>query len=144
MKVERSALLPYSASEVYAVIKDVRSYPEFLNWCSDVVLLDESDVRQVAELKIAYKRLRFSFSTANQLVQDQSISMQLLSGPFKDLRGEWLIQPLGESACKIALYMNFTFDNPITHRLFGKVFQQVVSAQIEAFQKRTEYLYGTL
>ncbi len=142
MKVERSALLPYSASQIYAVIKDVRSYPEFLNWCSEVVLHDQSDTKQVAELKIAYSKLRFSFTTANELMENRSISMRLVSGPFKELNGQWQIQPLDELACKVTLQMDFTFDNPITHRLFGGVFQKIVGTQVEAFQKRTEHLYA--
>ena len=141
MNVQRSALLPYSAAQIYAVIKDVRSYPEFLNWCSAATVHEEHAHSQVAELTISYGKLHFSFSTENTLVEDQSLSMQLVSGPFKDLNGEWQIQALGESACKVTLQMNFTFDNPITHRLFAKVFQKVVTAQVDSFQKRAEVIY---
>ena len=34
--VSRSALVPYSASDMFALVADVESYPDFLPWCSDV------------------------------------------------------------------------------------------------------------
>jgi len=142
MIVQRTALLPYSASQIYAVICDVRSYPEFLNWCSSVKVLQESDHNQVAELNIAYGKLKFSFSTENNLTPTELIEMRLVAGPFKDLSGQWSIRPLGDQACKVSLEMRFTFDNPITHKLFAKVFHSVVSKQVDAFHKRANQVYG--
>jgi len=141
MNVQRSAILPYSATQMYAVISDVRAYPEFLNWCKDATLLEQAASTQVAKLSIAYGRLKFSFTTENALVPDEQISMQLVAGPFKDLSGKWLIQTLNDSACKVSLSMDFTFANPITHGLFSKVFQSVVSEQVDAFQKRADDVY---
>lgn len=141
MNVQRSALLPYSAAQMYAVINDIRSYPEFLNWCDEVIVLDEDFNSVEAELKIAYGHLKISFATQNLLIPNESISMSLISGPFKKLSGKWLLQELGDEACKVSLAMDFTFENPITHRLFGKVFKTVVSAQVDAFRKRAEYIY---
>lgn len=144
MNVQRSALLPYSAAQMYHIVKDVRAYPEFLQWCTDVVMHEESETSQTAELKINYGRLRFSFTTSNILVEGESLAMTLVSGPFKDLSGQWVLEPLGEAACKVSLQMNFTFDNPITHRLFGRVFKSVVGAQVDAFESRADLVYGKL
>ena len=43
-KVHRSALLPYTPAQMYALVTDVRSYPEFLPWCtSSDILADDGD-----------------------------------------------------------------------------------------------------
>ena len=34
-KVSRSALVPYSAAQMYELVKDVEQYPSFLPWCND-------------------------------------------------------------------------------------------------------------
>ena len=34
-KVNRSALVPYSAAQMFALVKDVEAYPAFLPWCND-------------------------------------------------------------------------------------------------------------
>jgi len=34
-KVSRSALVPYTAAQMFALVKDVENYPAFLPWCND-------------------------------------------------------------------------------------------------------------
>ncbi len=142
MNVSRSALLPFSARQIYQVIADVRSYPLFLNWCDDMSVVSESDEEMVAKLFISYGKLKFSFSTRNQMIEDQSVSMSLVDGPFSALDGKWEIQRLGESACKVSLIMDFKFESSVTQRLLGGVFKNVIAAQLDAFQKRANDLYG--
>ena len=36
--VSRSALVPYSAEQMYVLVEDVESYPDFLPWCGGAVL----------------------------------------------------------------------------------------------------------
>lgn len=142
MKVSRSALLPYSAHQMFDVVSDVRSYPGFLNWCQGMQIISEDANEIVAKLMIAYGKLDFSFTTKNTMVKDQSIQMSLVDGPFSSLGGEWTIQALNEEGCKVSLEMDFEFDSVITHKLFSKVFQSVIVAQLEAFQQRAKQLYG--
>jgi len=142
MKVSRSAILPYSAEKMYDVVADIRSYPGFLNWCDNMQIISETADEVVAKLMISYGKLKFSFTTRNQMRKDESITMNLVDGPFSDLTGLWTIQKLNDNASKVSLEMDFTFDNPITHKLFGQVFQKVISAQLDAFQSRAEQLYG--
>ena len=142
MNVSRSALLNYSADKMYSVISDVGAYPSFLNWCSGVQVISESDDEMVAKLLVAYSKLNISFTTRNLLSKNESISMTLVDGPFSRLDGRWQIQDLGQSASKVSLEMDFDFDNVIAQKLFGRVFQSVIAAQLDAFQKRAHALYS--
>lgn len=142
MKVSRSSLLPYSAAKMYDVVADVRSYPGFLNWCDNMQIISETPDEVIAKLMISYGKLDFSFTTRNKMVKYQSVEMSLVSGPFKELNGQWTILSLNENASKVSLEVDFMFDNPITHKVFGKVFHKIISTQLDAFQKRAEALYG--
>jgi len=142
MNVSRSALLPYSAAQMYDVIADVRSYPGFLNWCQGMEVLSENDEEVVAKLLIAYGKLNFSFTTRNRMSVNRSVTLNLVDGPFSDLQGQWSVQELSHEACKVSLDMNFTFESKITQNLFGRVFKNVIAAQLDAFQKRADQLYG--
>lgn len=142
MKVSRSSLLPYSAAKMYDVVADVRSYPGFLNWCENMQIISESPDEVVAKLIISYGKLNFSFTTRNKMQKNQSVEMALVDGPFSELNGQWTILSLDDNACKVSLEVDFMFDNPITHKVFGKVFHKIISAQLDAFQKRAELLYG--
>ena len=39
--VHKSVLVPYSADEMYALVADLESYPQFLPWCSDARILSQ-------------------------------------------------------------------------------------------------------
>ncbi|MFT6407961.1 MAG: ribosome-associated toxin RatA of RatAB toxin-antitoxin module [Arenicella sp.] len=142
MNVSRSALLPYNVKQMYDVIADIRSYPDFLNWCSGAHMVSESREELVAKLVIAYGKLKFSFTTRNIMFEHQTINMSLVEGPFSTLSGQWVLQELSDSACKVSLEMDFHFESIITQKLFGRVFQSVIAAQLDAFQNRAEQLYG--
>jgi len=142
MKVSRSALLPFSAPKMFNIITDVGSYPDFLNWCSGAELLEESANKIVAKLSISYVKLGFSFTTQNKMRLNESVHISLVDGPFSSLEGLWTVTSLNESACKVSLDMQFAFDNAVTHKLFGTVFQKVIATQLDAFQNRAKQLYG--
>jgi len=142
MKVSRSALLPYSAAQMYGVIIDVGSYPEFLNWCHGAEIVSESTNEVVAKLVIRYGKLDFSFITRNTMRRDESVMINLVDGPFSSLQGFWNIQALTNKACKVSIDMAFSFESKLTQKVFGRVFQKVISAQLEAFQKRAEHIHG--
>jgi len=142
MNVSRSALLPFSARQMYQVITDVGAYPEFLNWCDGVEIISESEDEMLAKLIISYGKLKFEFSTRNTLILDQSVTMSLVNGPFSSLDGQWQIQNLNDEACKVELVMDFNFESGFMQRIFGRVFQSVIAAQFDAFQKRAKDLHG--
>ncbi len=143
MKVSRSVLVPYSAEKMFDVVSDIRSYPGFLKWCENMEIISETSDEVVAKLMISYTKLNISFTTRNQIVKNESIIMNLVDGPFSSLTGKWLIQKLDDNACKVSLEMDFMFDRAITQKLFGRVFQNVISDQVDAFHKRAEQLYGS-
>jgi len=143
MKVSRSTLLPYSAEKMFDVVADIRSYPGFLKWCDDMQIISENAEEVVAKLMISYAKLNFSFTTRNKMKKNESITMNLVDGPFSSLTGQWTIQALSDEACKVSLEMDFMFDSKITDKLFGRVFENIINDQIDAFQKRAAQLYGS-
>ena len=65
--VERSALVTYTASQMFALVNDVARYPEFLPWCMGARVEDVSAVERIAALKVARGVLQTEFTTRNTL-----------------------------------------------------------------------------
>ena len=72
-RIQRSALLPYSAAALYTLINDVPSYPQFLPWCSASEVLEQRDDFMRAALMIAKGKLSQRFVTKNTLVPKKSL-----------------------------------------------------------------------
>ncbi len=141
-RIQRSALLPYSAAALYTLINDVPSYPQFLPWCSASEVLEQRDDFMRAALMIAKGKLSQRFVTKNTLVPNQSISMALEEGPFSQLQGTWEFKALGGKACKISLDLEFDYAGPIIKATLGPLFTQAANTMVDAFCQRAKELYG--
>ena len=142
-KVSRSALLMYSAQEMYQLVNDVNAYPEFLPGCSETtVLLNQINLMK-ASIKVSKAGISQTFVTENTLIEGQSISMKLLEGPFKHLSGGWTFTALDEQACKVSLDLEFEFSNSIVKLAFGRVFHELIGSMVKSFSNRAKTVYGT-
>ncbi len=141
-QISRSALVMYSAKQMFELVNDVDAYPQFLPNCSDAKVISQSKASMTASVEIAKAGLRKWFTTENTLTEDARIDMKLLDGPFKKLTGGWRFTPLDEHACKVSLELEFEFKNKLVEMAFGKVFNEVANNMISAFTKRAKLTYG--
>lgn len=141
-KVNRSALLGYSARQMYDLVVDIESYPEFLNWCSGARIIERGEGQVVASIDISFKGLHRSFTTRNYVDGGSSVRIELVDGPFRTLNGIWRFIELDADSCKIELDLEFDFSTAFVARLVGPVFSQIANRQLDAFQRRAEQVYG--
>ena len=141
-RVSRHALLPYSAAQMYAIVNDVEAYPRFLPWCSGASILDQRENQMTARVEVEKGGLRQSFTTRNDLVENQSIQLNLVDGPFSRLRGRWRFQDLGSDGCKVSLDLSFSFRSRLVAATFGAIFSVAASQMVDAFCKRADVVYG--
>ncbi|MGH8127871.1 MAG: type II toxin-antitoxin system RatA family toxin [Gammaproteobacteria bacterium] len=141
-EIHRSALVPYSAEEMFGLVNDVKTYPDFLPWCrdADVKVIDETTLE--AELEFARSGLHRRFTTRNHLEPGQSIRMELLRGPFRELSGCWHFQPLGLGGSKVVLDLRFQFASRLLEAVFAPVFAEVMNSLVDAFVERAHTLHG--
>jgi len=141
MKVSRSALLPFSAEQMFSLVDDVERYPAFLPWCSGTAVPRRDADTTCATLHINYRGIRQSFSTENRKQFPVRMTMHLVEGPFRSLDGEWRFTPLGDGACKIDFQLQYEFSSKLLEKLVGSVFGYIASTMVDAFQQRAEQLY---
>ncbi|MDH3748094.1 MAG: type II toxin-antitoxin system RatA family toxin [Gammaproteobacteria bacterium] len=141
-KVSRSALVPHSASEMFALVDDIESYPQFLPWCSAATVHERDESVVDATLKLESSGFSKSFTTRNTLRRDEAISLALLGGPFRHLDGGWRFQQLGDDGCKVSLNLEFEFESLVTDLVFGRVFEEICTSLVDAFTERAKTIYG--
>lgn len=140
--VDRSSLVGYSAEQMYALVEDIESYPQFLPWCSDAVVSVREGPRTVATMHINFCGIREQFTTDNVNEPDRMIAMELVSGPFRHLQGHWRFTPLAEDACKIEFRLEYEISSRLLQRVIGPVFQHIANSFMDAFVRRAEQMHG--
>lgn len=141
--VKRSVVVPYRQHQMFELVNDVDSYPEFVPACVDshVTPVDENEVE--ATLKFARGGIHKSFTTRNRLTPYERIDIELINGPFHHLEGFWYFDAVDENQCKIELDLEFEFAGRWLSMAFGPVFHQVANKLVDVFCKRAEVVYGT-
>ncbi len=140
--VQKSALVPHSAAEMFALVDDIERYPQFLPWCGGTRVLSRDALTTVATIDINYLGIRQSFTTANLKQGSKSMQITLREGPFKELEGAWHFAPLGRDGCKVSLRLDYAFANAVLDAAVGPVFGMIANTMIERFVERAAALYG--
>jgi len=140
-KVEKSALVPFSAQAMFDLVADVERYKEFLPWCSDSQLVSRAEHKLCGRIEVSRLGITQAFSTCNELDPPGRMGIALHEGPFKRLQGEWRFVELRENACKVMLTLEFEFSGKLIDAAFGKVFHQVANSLVESFVKRAQEVY---
>lgn len=145
-EVIRSALVPHTPEQMFALVEDVERYPEFLPGVVDASLQQSSDTQQLGTLEMERAGIRERFTTRNTLVRPGRIGMQLVDGPFRTLEGEWTFVPILENGVvrgtKVGLAIRFEFRNPLTSMLLSRSFEGIFASLIDSFTQRARGVYG--
>ena len=141
-QISRTALVPYSAEQLYHLVNDVQSYPQSLPGCTGSRILDSAPGQMTAAVDVPKPRIGKAFSTRNQLTSNQSILMNLVDGPFKKLIGGWKFTPLSQEACRIEFHLDFEFTNKLIELAFGRVFKELAANMVQAFTVRAKEVYS--
>jgi len=141
-KVSRSALVPYSAEQMYSLVEDVDSYPSFLPWCNDVDVHFREDNVVEATLKLHRGKVSKRFRTRNTMHPVQSMQLELVDGPFRYLSGGWNFRQLGDDGCKVSFYLEFEFESQALDLMIGAFFEGTCNSLVDAFTQRAAEIYG--
>ena len=139
-------VLPYTAAQMYDLVADVASYPQFLPWCSAARIRSRTPEGEVevmlADLVISFKVFREKFGSRVTLKPvENSIDTEYLDGPFKYLKSTWDFKDV-EGGCEVAFFVDFEFKNAILQGVIGVVFNEAMSRIVRAFEARAADLYS--
>jgi ribosome-associated toxin RatA of RatAB toxin-antitoxin module len=140
--VKRSAIVPFSAAQMFHLVNDIESYPLYLPWCRDAIILSRTPNEVRAQLHIARGGLRHSFSTLNRLHEHHQIEVNLLEGPFRHLKGLWNFEDKKEGGSFVSIDLEFLLSNRLLDLALGPVLEGIAGDFIQAFCHRAQDIYG--
>jgi coenzyme Q-binding protein COQ10 len=139
--------LPYTATQMYALVADVASYPKFLPWNSAARIRSRTPIAgggevMEADLVISFKVFRERFGSRVTLWPDQQkIDTEYLDGPFKHMKSTWAFRDV-DGGCEVEFFVDFEFRNALLQGIIGVVFNEAMQRVVRAFERRALELYG--
>ncbi|XVN42657.1 MAG: type II toxin-antitoxin system RatA family toxin [Candidatus Rickettsia vulgarisii] len=138
----QTKILSYDTKELFNLVLNVESYPEFIPWCEAARVISKNDNQIIAELVIKLKAFiekyqsNITFNSSNQLF---TIEVEAISGPFKYLKNSWKFSKI-DIGTKVEFFINFQMKLTILDTLVGMFFGEATKKMIDAFEKRAQSL----
>jgi ribosome-associated toxin RatA of RatAB toxin-antitoxin module len=140
--VSRSALIGYSAQQMFDLVNDIEQYPQFMQGCRSARVISKSDKELVGELSLAKAGVTQTFVTRNSLIAPSRIEMRLEEGNFSKFSAVWQFEALTEAACKVSFEMEFEFKYGLVDLAVGKLLSGSANNLVDALVYRAKLVYG--
>jgi|APFre7841882630_1041343.scaffolds.fasta_scaffold73137_2 coenzyme Q-binding protein COQ10 len=143
----------FSADDMFALVKDVESYPKFVPLCEAMRIRKRSSVADgieiiIAEMQVGFKAICERFAsrvTCNS--NKREILVEYIDGPFRKLENRWSFhdEPPTEngSPCSVVdFYIYYEFRSRALGLVMGAMFDSAFHKYADAFVKRAAEIYG--
>ncbi len=135
--------LPYTPEQMFDLVADVGKYQEFTPWCiASRINRVESESVFYADLVVGYKMFRERFTSKVVLDRPNSLHIEYLKGPLKNLKNNWVFIRQPDNSCVIDFTVEFEFSNVALQALANMFFNEVVKRMVGSFEMRAKELYG--
>ncbi len=139
--VSRSAIVPFSAAQMYELVNNTKEYPNFVPWCSQSREQDLSATQKNATLFFSRGAIKTSFTTQNTLKPNEEILLELVDGPFSHLLGVWKFIDIDGDGSRVQLELEFELSNRILKIALESFFSQICDRLVSSFVQRANDVY---
>ena len=139
-EMHRSALVPYSAEQMFDLIEQVEHYPEFVPWCTRTQLIERSDEMVAATVEVGWRDLHVRVTTRNEKRRPDWMAIHMQDGSFRHFFGEWKLLPLGTLGCRIDFSLRYELALH-SEKLAGPLIDRAANQMVDAFVRRAEAVY---
>lgn len=134
--------VPFTATQMHALVADVAAYPQFLPWITDTKVRPLHPDAFQAEVTVGYGLLSLQYTSCVTLTPPHHILTHSRSSALKHLENRWSFEEVGPQQCRIDFFIDFDFTQPLFQHALNAVFGQVSQAMVRAFEKRAEKVYS--
>ena len=140
--INKSRIIPYLAKDMYSLVANVKSYPEFVPYCSDSDIVSDTNDIVTAYIELSFHGIRKKITTKNTMILNEKIMMKLVDGPLSFLEGSWNFSGVNETNSKIELSISYEVLGFGYATIFETVIGTVSDQILMSFVKRAKDIYG--
>lgn len=118
---------------IFNLINDIESYPNYLPWCTKTEVTEKSTNLIIGRIFISKSLINWNFSTKNTIKTNESISLELIDGPFESLTGKWLFYPINDFNTRVSLSINYKFKSSIIELSIEPIFSSIMNSILKSF-----------
>jgi coenzyme Q-binding protein COQ10 len=140
--------LPYTPRQLFDLVADIETYPEFLPWCVAARIRERTGDEVLADLVVGNRIFRERFTSKVTLdAGDGShenpprIDVEYVAGPMQHMENHWVFRP-ADGGTELDFHVDFEFRSRILQAAITSLFNEVTRRMVGAFGERAGALYG--
>lgn len=134
--------LPYTASQLFDLVADVESYPQFLPGVLECSIRRRHDHSIDVRMTIGIGPLRKRFSSVGLLQRPQRIDITSDDAMFERFAQSWVFTPAAAGGTDVSYRVDFQFRSRLLQVVMGASLAERTAATMIAFERRAHRLYG--
>ena len=136
----REEIIDHPAKKLFDIVIDIESYPEYIPWCTQMVVNKRKSDEIYADMYVQYKFIltqKFG-SHVKFNVNKLTIETQYIEGPLKDLTTKWRFEEINSNKSKIIFNVNFEFKNFFHQKVAETFYPLIENKMINSFKDRAD------
>ncbi len=134
--------LPYTQEQVFDLVADFESYPQFLPHVLQARILRREGNTLFCEQVFRVGPAKFRFRTQTQLDPPHAIHVICADSPFGSFDDRWRFVAMPRGGTHVTCRTEFHVHAGPLRLLVDKVLDDIFSSTIHAFERRARRLYG--
>ena len=137
---KREEVISHSATKLFNIVIDIESYPEYIPWCTKMVINQRKKNEIYADMYVKYKFI-LSQKFGSHVKFDKNnltIETSYIEGPLTDLTTKWKFEEIDKTKSKIFFDVNFEFKNFLHQKVAETFYPLIENKMIDSFKKRAD------
>ena len=137
---KREEVISHSATKLFNIVIDIEKYPEYIPWCTKMIINQRNTNEIFADMYVKYKFI-LSQKFGSHVKFDKNnliIETSYIEGPLTDLTTKWKFEEIDKKNSKILFDINFKFKNNIHQKVAETFYPLIENKMINSFKKRAD------
>lgn len=124
--------------KIYSVLTDYNSYPEFVDGCSSINILEQTEAQSKVEFGLNFIK-KFKYILVLNQTKPTEISWSLESGDiFKKNDGSWKLKDLGDGRTEVTYGLEVEIKGFAPKTLVNSLTEKNLPAMLKSYHERAK------
>ena len=132
----KNKIISHPIKKIYNLVADVKKYPDFLPWCTNVEIKELTKKFIITEVKVGFQNINETYVCKVLLYPEKRITLEYISGPFEYLEIEWKFKKVSKNKTDVSFFCNFKFKSVFLRLCTSFFLEGAVEKMVDAFEKK--------
>ena len=133
---KKNKVISHPVKKIYNLVADVKKYPSFLPWCSEIKIKEKTKKYIITEVRVGFQNINESYLCKVLLYPQKRITLDYISGPFEYLEIDWNFKKISKNITDVDFFCNFKFRSIFLRLSTSFFLENAVEKMVDAFEKK--------